>query len=96
MNLIGAEGIASKTLPSEANIDASIPGNNKIYAKDIIMEPIDYLVSREQKIYTFALYRKMKFSDPTDPLREYTYDSQYFGVGAQGVSCQGSNILQRR
>lgn len=76
---------ASKTLPNESNIDTSIPGYDKTSERYFYGTGIGYTGFKDQSLYGFFLAQN-DFSDerPSQPDQNYTYNSQYSGIGAKG------------
>jgi len=77
--------IVSHTLPHEDHIDASVPGSYK--KSDRIFYGVEgtYLGIPNQGVYGYVLVqRDSSPENPDDPLHDFTYDSEYFGLGAQG------------
>lgn len=75
----------SKSLPHESNIDKSIPGSDKTSKRYFYGIETTYIGIYDQGIYAFALVQQDRSDeDPQDYSHNYTYDSQYYGLGLQG------------
>jgi hypothetical protein len=76
---------ASHTLPHEDNIDTSVPGWDKKSSRYFLGAEATYLGISNQGIYGYVLVQRDDSNEePEDPLQDYTYDSEYFGLGSQG------------
>ncbi len=77
--------IVSHTLPHEDNIDTSVPEGDKNGDRFFYGAEATYLGVSNQGIYGYILVQRDNSPEyPDDPLQDYTYDSEYFGLGAQG------------
>lgn len=79
------KAFVSHTLPGEDNIDTSVPGWEN--GSDRIYYGLEgtYLGIPNHGIYGYLLIQRDNTDeDPTDVFNNYTYDSEYFGLGAQG------------
>ncbi|UCC94870.1 MAG: alginate export family protein [Candidatus Omnitrophota bacterium] len=73
------------TLPHEDNIDTSVPGYSKSSDRFYYGLEARSRAIPEHEFYGYLLIqRDFSNEEPEDPLQEYTYDSQYIGLGAQG------------
>jgi hypothetical protein len=79
------KALVSHTLPHEENIDTSVPGWDKKSDRNYYGIEATYLGIHDQGIYSyFLMQRDDSDENPHDPLHDYTYDSEYIGLGAQG------------
>jgi hypothetical protein len=77
--------LISQTLPHEENIDYSIPGYDKESKRNFYGMQLDYSGLSNHNIYGFfVIQRDDSDEDPEDVIHQYTYDSEYFGLGAEG------------
>lgn len=75
----------AKTLPRESNIDTSVPGYDKDSERYFYGLGVGYTGIPHQSIYGFFLTQQdLSNEDPVSSQQNYTYDSQYVGVGAKG------------
>lgn len=76
---------AAKNLPHQSNIDTSVPGYDKHNERYFYGLGLGYTGIPRQSLYGFVLAQN-DFSDegPNDSSRNYTYNSQYFGLGSKG------------
>ncbi|MFH1782474.1 MAG: alginate export family protein [Candidatus Omnitrophota bacterium] len=75
----------SQTLPHEDNIDISVPGYDKESDRKFYGFESTYYLNEESNLYGFFLMqRDFSDEDPEDTTQEYTYDSEYTGIGAEG------------
>ncbi len=78
--------LLSQTLPHEDNIDLSIPGALKKSDRKFFGLGVGYAGIRHHQVYGFTLAQKDESNEePPDPDHEYTYNSQYFGLGSRGT-----------
>lgn len=78
------KALFAQTLPHEENIDFSVPGSEKTERKFYGFEGT-YLGIPDQSIYGYILVqRDSSQEDPVDPLHDFTFDSEYMGLGAEG------------
>ncbi|MDB4303268.1 alginate export family protein [Desulfosarcina sp.] len=77
--------LGTHTLPHEDNIDLSVPGGNKESDRYFWGVEASYSGIPSHRIYSYFLMQR-DFSDerPEDSLHNYTYDSEYIGVGCEG------------
>lgn len=81
----GIKGFVSHTLPHQANIDTSVPGYSKASDRFFYGTEISYQGISDHNMYAyFVVQRDHSNPKPQDSLRDYTYNSQYFGVGSHG------------
>jgi len=82
---LNARAFFSHTLPHQDNIDTSVPGYDKDSDRFFYGLQCDYLGIAGQSLYGYALIQR-DYSDeqPQDPLHDYAYNSEYFGLGARG------------
>ncbi|MFC1514364.1 alginate export family protein [Candidatus Omnitrophota bacterium] len=75
----------SQTLPHQENIDTSVPGYDKESQRQFYGFQSEYSGISGHRLYTYFLAQR-DFSNerPEDTARNYTYDSEYFGIGAEG------------
>ena len=79
------KALFSHTLPHEDNVDTSIPGWDKKSDRNFYGLEGTYLGISNQGVYGYLLVQRDNSNeDPDDPLHDYSYDSEYFGLGAQG------------
>lgn len=79
------KALASHTLPDEENIDTSVPGYERKSRRIFYGVEVTYLGITNHGIYGYLLaQRDYSDEDPDDPLRDYTYNSDYIGLGSQG------------
>jgi hypothetical protein len=74
----------AKTQPHESNIDTSVPGYDKESERYFYGLGVGYTGIKDQSLYAFALAQN-DFSNEPNAEQDYTYNSQYFGVGSKGV-----------
>ena len=77
--------LASHTLPHEDNIDTSVPGFSKDSDRYYFALGAGYSGIRNHQLYTYYLVQR-DFSDemPNDFANQYTYNSEYLGIGSKG------------
>lgn len=76
---------ASHTLPHEDNIDTSVPGYSKESDRFYYGLECKYLGIADQSLYGyFVVQRDHSEESPEDLAQDYSYDSEYIGLGAQG------------
>jgi len=81
----GLKAFVSHTLPNEDNIDMSVPGYEKESDRYYYGLEYSYLGLPEQSLYTYALIQRDYSNEiPGNPAHDYTYDSEYLGLGVQG------------
>lgn len=75
----------SQTLKHEDNIDTSVPGYDKASDRQFFGAECNYLGLTGNDLYAYVLIQR-DYSDerPEDFARDYTYDSEYFGLGWRG------------
>lgn len=79
------KALVSRSLPHQDNIDTSIPGYSKESARSFYGIEAAHRLTLKQTLYGFwLLQRDFSDSNPIDTAHTYTYNSQYFGLGAQG------------
>lgn len=80
-----ARAFVAHTLPHQDNIDTSVPGYDKGSDRFFYGLQCDYLGIAGQNLYGYALIQT-DYSDarPEDPVHNYAYNSEYFGLGARG------------
>jgi len=78
-------GLFSQTLPHEDNIDASVPGGDKESDRKFAGVGAGYTGIKNHQFYGYVLVQR-DFSDerPNNSLQQFTYDSEYIGVGSLG------------
>lgn len=78
---------ASHSLPHEENIDTSVPGYDKNSDRYFFGIGAGYSGIKGHQVYGFTMAQR-DFSNerPNDPNQQYTYNSNYFGIGARGKS----------
>lgn len=77
-------GFVSRTLPHEDNVDLSVPGGKNSGRTFYGIEG-KYLGIPNHGVYGYALFqRDDSDEDPEDRTRDYDYNSEYFGLGAEG------------
>ncbi|MBI4341952.1 MAG: alginate export family protein, partial [Candidatus Omnitrophica bacterium] len=73
-----------RTLPHEDNVDLSVPGGKNSGRTFYGMEG-KYLGIPNHGVYSYVLFqRDDSDEDPEDLTRDYDYNSEYFGLGAEG------------
>ena len=79
------QAFASHTLPNEDNIDMSVPGHDQESDRYYYGLEYSYLGLSEQFFYAYTLIQR-DYSDeiPEDAAHNYTYNSEYFGLGVRG------------
>lgn len=78
-------GFVSQTLPHEDNIDTSVPNFENEGARTYYAAEATYVGLYGHGIYGYFLSQRDgggKYA--ADPLHDFTYDSEYFGLGLQG------------
>lgn len=92
----GIKGFVSHTLPHQDNIDTSVPGYLKGSDRFFYGTEFRYQGIPDQNMYAyFVVQRDYSNSQPQDSLHQYTYNSQYLGVGARGdISSQMSYWIE--
>jgi len=88
------KAFVSRALPHEENIDTSIPGYTK--ESDRYFYGLEYTYSAipDQSLYGYlVIQRDCTDESPDDPIHDFTYNSEYFGLGAQGKAAAGLNYL---
>lgn len=91
------KSFASTTLPSEQNIDVSVPGFDEVdhrnffpsfdenHHRNFYGMEITYLGVRNHGLYLFGVFQDDRTTEnPDDRLQDYRYDSVYLGLGSQG------------
>lgn len=79
------KALISHSLPHEDNIDTSVPGYTKKSDRIFYGLEATYLGIANHGIYGYSLAQKDNSDEePEDPLHDYTYNSQYIGLGSQG------------
>lgn len=79
------EGFISQSLPSENNLDYSVPGANEEQKRRFAGLSGRYTGSRGGSVYLYyMLQRDSSREIPEDTAQEYDYDSQYLGLGTEG------------
>lgn len=79
------KGMVSKTLPHEDNIDTSVPGWDLGSERFYYGIETTYIGIPDHSIYGYVLIQRDESEEiPNDPVYDYTYDSEYFGIGFQG------------
>jgi hypothetical protein len=77
--------LISQTLPHEENIDYSVPGYDKESERNFYGMQLNYLGLPNHNLYGFfVIQRDDSDEDPEDVIHQYTYDSEYFGLGGDG------------
>ncbi|MFC1666333.1 alginate export family protein [Candidatus Omnitrophota bacterium] len=75
----------SQTLPHEDNIDISVPGYDKESDRVFYGFESTYFLNETNNVYGFFLMqRDSSDEDPENTSQDYTYDSEYTGVGVDG------------
>jgi hypothetical protein len=74
----------SFTQPNEHNIDTSIPGYEKNSQRVFLGSELTYKYSAQQMYGYYLIQRDHSDEQPQDPINEYTYESEYLGLGAKG------------
>jgi hypothetical protein len=79
-------GFVSQTLPHEENIDTSVPGYDKESDRRFYAMGVGYGGIRDHTLYTYALIQRDSSDErPEDADRQYTYNSEYYSLGAKGL-----------
>lgn len=80
------KALVSHTLPHEDNIDSSVPGWGKGSDRTYLGVEATYLGIPDHGIYGYFLMQKDDSEEwpGDDTSHDYTYDSEYFGLGSQG------------
>jgi len=79
------KAFVSQTLPHEDNIDTSVPGYLKGSSRNYYAIECAYSGFFEQNVYAYFLaQRDHSDEEPEDPVNDFTYDSEYIGMGAKG------------
>lgn len=79
------KGMVSQTLPHEDNIDTSVPGWEKKSKRAYYGIEGTYIGIPGQGVYGYYLVQRDESDeDPPDSVNNYTYDSEYLGLGLQG------------
>lgn len=88
---LNLKALVSHTLPHEDNIDASVPGWGKGSDRTYYGVEATYLGIPDQGIYGYFLMQRDDSDEwpNDDPAHDYTYDSEYYGLGAQGKILPG-------
>jgi hypothetical protein len=73
----------AKTLPHETNVDLSIPGFDKRTERYFYGIGTGYTGIKDQSLYAFAVGQSDQ-SDEDSRDQNYTYNSQYLGIGSKG------------
>lgn len=82
---LSLKAFVSRSLPHEDNIDTSVPGWKKNGERTFYGIEGTYLGIPNHSLYSYiVLQRDNSDEQPEDFLHDYTYDSEYFGLGAQG------------
>lgn len=77
--------LAARTLPHEDNIDISVPGFSKDSDRYYFAFGVGYAGIRNHQLYGYFLsQRDFSDEDPNDPNQQFTYDSDYWGIGSKG------------
>ena len=78
------KGFAGRSIESEDNIDRSVPGFSRS-RRTVYGGELRYLgLDRHQPYTFFVIQRDWSEEKPNDPVQDYRYDSQYYGVGSRG------------
>ena len=81
----GVKTFIAHTLPHEENIDLSVPGYDKDSDRFYYGLEYSYLGIAEQNLYGYVvIQRDYSNEHPEDAGHDYTYNSEYFGLGAEG------------
>jgi hypothetical protein len=79
------KALASRTLPHEDNIDQSVPGSSDGSDRFFYGFEASYRCLPCNNLYGyFVMQRDNSDEEPEDPAHDYTYDSEYIGVGTHG------------
>ncbi|MBN2120823.1 MAG: alginate export family protein [Candidatus Omnitrophica bacterium] len=78
--------LAAQTLAHEDNIDTSVPGYDKESNRHFYGLEVGLDAAEDQRIYAYTLIQR-DYSDeqPEDSIHDYSYDSEYIGLGAEGT-----------
>ncbi len=77
--------ISAHTLPHQDNVDTSVPGYTKQSDRYFYAAQATYGINKDNDLYGFLLVqRDYSNEEPVDAQNNYTYNSQYFGLGAKG------------
>ncbi|MBE3123645.1 MAG: alginate export family protein [Planctomycetes bacterium] len=78
------KGFAGRSIESDDNIDRSAPGYSRsrrtVYGGEFRYTAID----RHEPYAFFVFQRDWSEEKPVDPLQDYRYKSQYYGIGSRG------------
>jgi hypothetical protein len=79
------KAMVAHTLPHEDNIDLSVPGYDKGTDRYFSALQCSYKGIPQQNLYGYVLLQR-DYSDerPEDVLHDFTYNNEYFGLGARG------------
>ncbi len=81
----GVKAFLSYTQPNEYNIDTSIPGYEKNSDRIFFGTELAYKFGTDQQIYSYLLIQRDNSNEqPEDLSRDYSYNSEYAGLGAKG------------
>ena len=77
---------ASKSLPHEDNIDTSVPGFDKKGERYFYGAGLGYAGIKNHTLYSYALVQRDESNDyPESATSDFTYNSEYYGLGAKGI-----------
>ncbi|MBN3037877.1 MAG: alginate export family protein [Candidatus Omnitrophica bacterium] len=89
---LSIKGFFAHTLPHEDNVDASVPGWDKESDRNFYGLETSYNVTENHDLYGYiVVQRDDSGEDPDEPRHNYTYNSQYFGLGLEGAITQNTN-----
>jgi hypothetical protein len=80
------------TLPHEDNVDLSVPGYDKGSDRYFYGLEYTYVGIPDQRLFSYyVIQRDYSNEMPIDGAHDYTYDSEYGGLGAQGKIAVNTN-----
>ncbi|MBP7217261.1 MAG: alginate export family protein, partial [Candidatus Omnitrophica bacterium] len=72
-------------IPQQENIDLSVPGYDKRSDRYFLGIECSFTELESHNLYSFAVAQKDYSNErPDDPAHQFSYDSEYYGVGARG------------
>lgn len=84
-------GLIGKSIASYPNLDRSAPVDSHS-DRCLMGVQVEYQGLKNHVPFAYALWNNDKIDErPTDPLQNYSYDTQYFGFGSRGTIVKNLN-----
>ncbi len=85
----GGLAFGSRSIPHFDNIDRSVPGYDRS-EREFWGTQIEYRALDHHKPYAYGVVQRDRSQEsPEDPLQEFDYDSEYWGLGVRGETLFG-------